>query len=119
MNLSFTISESIKQDLLTLLLNTVFIVIPWGIFCYIVVKSISPFGDYPMTLPIYATESQVEQYVCDNFQVTPEMVKVKRSRGSYIWQVVVYYNRFDCEYSTLELTDRVVLHYFENKINEL
>lgn len=33
-------SENLKQDLINLLFNTVFIVIPWGVFCYFIVKTI-------------------------------------------------------------------------------
>ena len=52
--------EKIKQDLLTLLFNLVFIVIPWGIFCYFVVKTIGEINMFLFPhrpLPRYATEN--------------------------------------------------------------
>lgn len=74
-------SESIKQDLLTLLFNTVFIVIPWGIFCYIVVKSINPFGNYPITLPRFATKEQVKEYISKKMNVSQEIIYLSRENG--------------------------------------
>lgn len=107
-------NESIKQDLLTLLFNTVFIVIPWGIFCYIVVKSINPFGNYPITLPRFATKEQVKEFVSKKMNVSPDIVYPSREYSTGDWNVVIYYNRLDCIYSTLTLTDVSILNYLEN-----
>ena len=108
-------SESIKQDLLTLLFNTVFIVIPWGIFCYIVVKSMNPFGDYPITLPRFATKEQVKEYISKKRNVSPEIVYLSRENDFRDWQIILYYNKNDCKYATLMVTDIEVLNYFDNK----
>lgn len=108
-------SESIKQDLLTLLFNTVFIVIPWGIFCYIIVKSMNPFGDYPMTLSRFATKEQVKEYISKKKNVSPEIIYLSRENGFGDWQIILYYNKPDCKYTTLMVTDIEVLNYFDNK----
>ena len=108
-------SESIKQDLLTLLFNTVFIVIPWGIFCYIVVKSINPFGNYPITLPRFATKEQVKEYISKKMNVSQEIIYLSRENGFEDWQIILYYNKHDCKYTTLIVTDIEILNYFDNK----
>lgn len=107
---------SIKQDLLTLIFNTVFIVIPWGIFCYFLVKSIGDLFDFlNVSLPRSATGEQVREYISKRMNVSPEIIYLSRENGFGDWQVVLYYNTLDCKYKTFVITDHKVLRYFDNK----
>ena len=46
--------------------------------------------------------------------VPKEIIQVSWEVDSINWLVVLYYNKPDCKYTTLEITDREVLHYFDN-----
>lgn len=109
--------ESIKQDLLTLLFNIVFIVIPWGLFCYFIVKTIGEIVSFPnVSLPRSATEDQVREYISKRMNVSTEIIYLSRENGFGDWQVVLYYNTLDCKYKTLVITDHTVLRYFDIKL---
>lgn len=110
-------SESLKQDLLNLLFNTVFIVIPWGVFCYFIVKTIGEIVSFPkVSLPRSATEEQVREYISKKMNVSSEIIYLSREHGFGDWQVVLYYNTLDCKYKTLVITDRMVLKYFDDNL---
>ena len=109
-------SESIKQDLLTLLFNTIFIVIPWGIFCYFIVKTIGEIYSFPhVSLPRFATKEQVKEFISKKMNVPQEIIYLSRENGFGDWQIILYYNKPDCKYTTLMVTDIEVLNYFDNK----